>query len=33
MIRQANLNILNEADDAVKVQSGQTSAAVMELLK
>ena len=33
MIRQAHLNILNEADDAVKVQSGQTSAAVMELLK
>lgn len=33
MIREANQNILKQADDAVKVQSGQTAEAVMELLK
>lgn len=33
MIRQANRNILNQADDAVKVQSGQTVEKAMELLK
>lgn len=33
MIRQANLNILNQADDALKVQSGQTVAMAIELLK
>lgn len=33
MIRQANRNILNQADDALKVQSGQTIATVVELLK
>ncbi len=33
MIRQANQNILSRADDAVKVQSGQTAAATIELLK
>lgn len=33
MIREANQNILNQADDAVKVQSGQNVQAVMELLK
>lgn len=33
MIRQANLNILNQADDAFKVQSGQTIAKAIELLK
>lgn len=33
MIRQANQNILNQADDALKVQSGQTAAAAIELLK
>lgn len=33
MIRQANQNILNQADDAVKVQSRQTAAVAIELLK
>lgn len=33
MIREANKNILNQAQDAVKVQSGQSVATVMELLK
>lgn len=33
MIRQANQNILNQADDAVKVQSGQSVAVAIELLK
>jgi len=33
MIRQANSNILNQADDAVKVQSGQNAAATIELLR
>lgn len=33
MIQQANQSILNQADDAIKVQSGQTAAAVAELLK
>lgn len=32
MIRQANTNILNQADDAVKVQSGQNAAVAIELL-
>lgn len=33
MIQQANRNILNQADDAIKVQSGQTAAVAIELLK
>lgn len=33
MIRQANQNILNQADDAIKVQSGQSVAVAIELLK
>ena len=33
MIRQANQNILNQAEDAVKVQSGQSVAMAIELLK
>ena len=33
MIRQANQNILNQADDAIKVQSRQTAAVAIELLK
>lgn len=33
MIRQANQNILNQADDAFKVQSGQSVAVAIELLK
>lgn len=32
MIRQANKNILDQADDAVKVQSGQSTDAVKALL-
>ena len=33
MIRQANQSILNQADDAMKVQSGQSAAVAIELLK
>lgn len=33
MIRQANQNILNQAEDAIKVQSGQSVAVAIELLK